>query len=245
MTTNAIDSELKHRFPHWQQYPNYLPYVGTRYGENANRILIIAESHYLPKEFNHKIKANDWYLNPEKTFQLFEELKAKVNPLSWIHTRKVVKHYIENKPKSGGLSIFHKLEEAYKEVYKGTSLLEHCLYMNYFQRPSEVSGDSIVVHPIDNEYALKALLAVNEVLKPNKIIFVSSKAYDTFKKSVSKEQLESFDYVGSVPHPSASSWWHRTSTKYGTKEIPTATGREKFMRIIKPRLRVTSANGEV
>jgi len=103
--------------------------------------------------------------------------------------------------------------------------------MNYFQRPSEQCGDSIKISKLDSTYALANIIAVNEVLQPNKIIFVSTKAYDNFMSTISPTALESFNYVGCVPHPSASSWWNRTSPKYGTKLISTATGRENSLEL--------------
>jgi len=54
-----------------------LPHIGAQYGELSARILIIAESHYLPKELNHKIKAEDWYHYPEQVYQLIEEEEKK------------------------------------------------------------------------------------------------------------------------------------------------------------------------
>lgn len=229
---NSYYELLKSKLSHLQKHPNYLPHIGKNFEQAPQRIMIVAESHYVPEIYDGLITADSWYANSENIYRTLGESSG------WFETRGVLKAFFrdrkENKVK-GGLTLFANLETAYKTVFKEVSLFEECVYINYFQRPAEKQGDSIQIDKRDSTIALENLLVLIDVLKLDKIIFTSSKAYKDFIANTSKEQRKLLPYVGSVPHPSASSWWNRTSTKYGTKEIPTATGREKFERIIKPK----------
>lgn len=227
-TNTTYDSELQSKLDHLKIHPGYLPHIGLDYNEARVKTLIIAESHYLPKKHNHKFSAEDWYNNSEIIY------KTIGNDKDWFHTRGVISCYQNDEPLLNGHRIFKNLENAYHTIYKDINLFKECVFFNYFQRPSEVEGDSISIHKIDSEIALKNLMIICEVLKPNKIIFVSSKAHKDFANNVSKEQSEKLPYVGSVPHPSASSWWNRKSKQYGLKG-EAVTGREKFIRIISPK----------
>jgi hypothetical protein len=77
-------------------------------------------------------------------------------------------------------------------------------------------------------------LVLIKVLKPNKIIFVGSKAYQDFISNTTKVQRNELSYFGFVPHSSASSWWNRESKKYGVNG-ESVTGKAKFERIIRPK----------
>jgi hypothetical protein len=232
MSKSLYDEVLKTRLKHLQLHPNYLPHIGQNYETARAKTFIIAESHYLPTHYNNKFSAEDWYNNPEIIYTTFA-LK-KDNAKGWFNTRGVIKEYQNSSPLSSGHRIFLNLEIAFKELDKDRKLFEESVYLNYFQRPAEVEGDSINIHKIDSEVALENLLVLIEVLQPHKIIFVSSKAYNDFIKNTTESQRKQLPYIGSVPHPSASSWWNRKSPKYGLKG-QSATGKEKFLRIMKPK----------
>lgn len=226
------DQLLQTNLAHLRLHPSYLPHIGLKYNEARTKTFIIAESHYLPETYNNKFSAEDWYYNPDSIYMVLT-----VNPkwhMHWINTRKVVKTYLESEALQKGHGIFNNLETAYKEIGSKTKLFDECVYLNYFQRPSEAEGDSIQVNEIDSKIALENLLVLNQVLKPNKLIFVSKVAYDDYLNHVSKKQKEQFPYVDYVPHPSASSWWNRKTGKYGIKG-KSATGKEKFQRIMTPK----------
>lgn len=223
------EDKLLQRLDNLQKHNSFLPHIGEKYNSMTPKILIVAESHYLPEEFNNIISVDDWYNNPKKVYESLNN-KAK----SWINTKEVIKHYQKEKIKTGGLSIFNNLEKSFRTIYKGINLFEVCAYINYFQRPAELKGETIKVRPMDSEVALKNLLVLIDVIKPDKVIFVSSKAYDDFKSNTTISVRNNLPFIGSVPHPSASSWWNRPSKKYGLNEKgEVANGREKFERIIK------------
>lgn len=224
----SLHQVLKANLLHLQKHPNYLPHIGKNFEQSNQRILIVAESHFVHDKFNNLMTADNWYNNPEKIYSTLG------NCCNWFKTRSVVETYFEQKKHNKiepSLTIFSNLEKAYRTVFKDACLFEECVYINYFQRPAEKKGDSIVIDQRDSKIALQNLLVLIDILKLDKVIFVSSKAYKDFISHTTKEQRKELPFVGSVPHPSASSWWNRKSTKYGLNGSK-ATGREKFERII-------------
>ena len=232
MSLKIFDEILKSKLKHLQYHPNYLPHIGKNYETIKTKTFIIAESHYLPSYYNNKFSAEEWYNNHELIYTTLS-LK-KDNAKGWFNTRGVIDDYQSPSPLSAGHRIFLNLEIAFKELHTDRNLFEECVYLNYFQRPAEIQGDSIKIHKIDSKIALENLLVLIDVLKPHKIIFVSSKAHEDFLQNTTESEREKLPYVGSVPHPSASSWWNRKSPKYGLKG-QSATGKEKFLRIMKPK----------
>lgn len=232
MANSTYDEALKARLKLLQSHPNYLPYIGKKYEEATTKIAIVAESHYLPKRYNHQFTAAQWYHDPKSVHAVLDQ--DKDNPKGWCNTRGVVNYYLSAATIAPAHRIFSNLEKAFQELHKERKLLEECVYLNYFQRPSEKEGDSITIHQMDSAFAVENIMALVAVLQPDKIIFVSSKAHADFIKNTTKFQREKLPYIGAVPHPSASSWWNRKSPKYGLKG-QSATGKEKFLRIIKPK----------
>lgn len=223
------DDLLVSKLPHLKMHKNYLPHIGKNFEKASQRIMIVAESHYISSEFNDLINVENWYKEPESIYETIGDIKG------WFDTRGVLANYLYNRKSKGGLSIFYNLEKAFRNVFEDSDLFNECVYINYYQRPSEREGDSIKVNPYDSKIALENILILIDVLKLDKVIFVSSKAYNDFKSKTTKDERESLPYIGAVPHPSASSWWNRKSTKYGLNGSE-ATGKEKFERIIKPKV---------
>lgn len=226
------DIILVSKLNHLKLHPLYLPHIGENYEVARAKMFIVAESHYIHSDHNHKFSVEEWYTNPEAIYFALD--KRCKNDKNWFNTRGVIKHYQTVEKLVKGHQLFHTLEKTYQTLVKGVNLFDECVYFNYFQRPAEIEGGSIKVHKKDSEIALENLLVLSEVLKPNKIIFVSSKAYSDFIKNTTELQRNNLPYVGSVPHPSASSWWNRKSIRYGVKG-QSATGKEKFLRIMKPK----------
>ena len=223
------DEELLLNLPHLQLHKNYLPHIGRNFEQSSQRIMIVAESHYIHEKYNGLISPKEWYGNPESIYAIIGSDKG------WFNTREVLQTYFRDKKNNavkGGLKLFNNLEIAYKTVFKTSELFEECVFINYYQRPAESQGDSIQVHSLDSQVALENILTLIQVLRLDKIIFVSSKAHNDFKKNTTQKQRATLPYIGAVPHSAASSWWNRKSPKYGIDE-GLATGREKFQRIIK------------
>lgn len=230
MSANYEDL-LKEANSHLRNHPSYMPHIGEGYDAVPIRIMIIAESHYLPNHLDDKITVEDWYDNSQSVYDNLIK-----NDKGWIDTKGVIKHY-RKQQKTGAMVLFANLEKAYAEACPGKLLFDECIFLNYFQRPAERQGESIRISKRDSEVALQNLLTLIDVAKPNKIIFVSSKAHKDFQaacfdKGIAKDDLP---YVGTVPHAGASVWWNKASKKFALKGGEPVTGRQKFIRIVTPK----------
>lgn len=174
MNITEFDGALTLTNEHLKEHSFFLPYVGKNYFENKNRVIIVGESHYLSQELNNKITCEQWY---NYDYQITDEIKNKYlntrNVLNWYPNQKTLKAY----------RIFYNLENTYRTVFNDVNLFKECVYLNYFQRPAESTGDSIRVNLMDREVAYDNFKCVIQLLEPNKVIFVSKLAYKNFCKS--------------------------------------------------------------
>lgn len=185
------------------------PFIGRFYGQHGPKILLVAESHYLPAGRSLHLDAQRWYAGSEKNFETDDKP-------GWIHTRNII-----DKPdgqwNARGHEIYRRLNRALSEAgYMGDgNLFRYVAFMNGFQRPA-VTGKSLNVQREDLEVAKQTLNGVIDVIKPDRVIFVSTKA----KRHLAKHlEIES----KGVPHP-ACAWWYRAS-KHGT-------GKERFISLV-------------
>ncbi len=208
--TTKYDNDFN-KIPFYKKYPEYLPFIGKKFDENS-KILLLGESHYLPKSsVVHK--------NPSNWYKGSNSLLSGEEPL-WINTRRVVNNiHGKNKPIpqkwKRSRTIYRNIEKALIE--SGLPVVDNLFcnlaFMNSFQRPAEVTGESIDVHPIDIEESAKVINRVIEIIKPEHICFVSSKA----SKSLVKHLKVNFE-IDTVSHP-ASVWWNRESRKGISREL--------------------------
>lgn len=230
---HALDQTLQERLPHLKLHPNYLPYIGKNYATAKQKILIIAESHYLEGNFDGQITEKLWHENPQEVYKILNDFKKGEDEN--FKTRGVIATYFNQKREkkiNKGLTIFTNLENAYHEVEPDVNLLDQCIFMNYFQRPAEFRGKSIRNSERDNLLAKETVLTYIELFKPNKVLFVSSLAYNNFTYQLNLNPVEGLPYIGETPHPS-SAWWNKHAAKYATKDQPNATGRDKFIRVLR------------
>jgi hypothetical protein len=230
--TTAYDERLQAALPNLSKYPQMLPFIGNEWSRMSKRILIIAESHYLPVCSNGKSSSENWY-NNDASLLTFEDK-------NWTDTRSVVNsadHYaITKKNHSRGHSIFYNIKSAVFEAMEISNpkqtVFQHFAYYNYFQRPAEKTGGSILNTHIDDDIAYKTFKALCRIIEPTAVIFVSQKAYKSFKSKYSLESDRIFNHIAiqNIVHP-ASSWWNRKSSKLSvTGEAE--TGKDKFTRTL-------------
>lgn len=197
------------RIPHYEQHPQMMPFVGADYGKNGPKILLIGESHYLPKESTVHLNAEKWYerdasqlSDRERSATCTRKCLTKSGP-TW-----KIKSY----------TIFRHLESALIEAgYPvADNTLRYVAFMNGFQRPA-VSRLSIKETSLDREYAVATVQSVIDVLQPDHIICVSRKAHKALKGQLSIE-------AHATAHP-ASPWWNRDSKK--------GTGKNQFIELVR------------
>ncbi len=230
ITTNesctAFDSNLKKGLKHFAFYPQMLPYFGNFWEQQTSKVLLIGESHYLPQSSDNKSNSQTWYK---------EEISLTEPDKVWTNTRDVIiaaDRYALDNIFNKGHTIFYNLKAAIFESLqipkenRNQELFKYIGYYNYFQRPAEKYGMSIINSYDDDHIAYETLKTIVLNAQPTAIIFVSKKAFNSFGllRVQQKDQVfENMD-IHHVPHP-ASPWWNRKS-KHGT-------GKEQFLNLLK------------
>lgn len=210
----------------YRRYPELLPLIGTEYGQIDKKVLILGESHYLPEKSHIHLDHTTWYDSSSKDLNDTER--------KWIFTRQNAGNGKNQKYESKAFSIFRNIETAILELQPQSvdtyNLFRYTVFLNYFLRPAQ-TGESIVRHEMDKTRSFWNICALQSILDYEYLIFVSRIAYNDFDwyyRNV--KQLDGIKYF-SVPHPS-SSWWNTKSLKYGYKDQPNLTGKEKFQKIV-------------
>ncbi|MEP7110490.1 MAG: hypothetical protein ABI760_21025 [Ferruginibacter sp.] len=233
--TTEYDDRLNKGLKHLQNYPQLLPFIGCYWNDNRigsqHKILFIGESHYLSGKKLNEIKnttyKNDWYNNNSKRFnkELADSIDTRgvVDRADWM-----VKGNIDK-----ALSIFYNIKK---------ELLNHLPYLsnekqifpffsfyNYFQKPAFIKGASIKNTQEDDAVVYKTLKFITLLIKPCKIIFLSSKACYSFyyehSTDIKKDSFKNI-IIDYVPHPGCA-WWNKKANAYGGR-----TGRGKFISLI-------------
>jgi hypothetical protein len=213
--TTRYDGELQ-KIAHYKLYPNMIPWIGEDYSLSKKKILFIGESHYLPKEIIAHHDIDKWYLG---------KIKSSIKDDKGINTRSVIERFISSNKTKPSHRIFLNVGEVLKgEEHTPKSIYHTFAFMNFFQRPAELTGGSIRVKQKDIEVANNTLLLVIEIIKPDIIIIGSQKAYKHLdKKSFNKLSISLIQ----TPHP-ASVWWNRRSKKYAN-----LSGKERLIKALK------------
>lgn len=221
MEKTRYDKELN-KIDHYIKYHQMLPWIGIHYEHEKVRLLTVGESHYLSRGSTYHLNASDWYNGISITGKGDED---------GINTRNVLSRAIEGNWKKKSYTIFKNTEDALfsSQLFssKPKSAYNHIAFMNYFQRPAQRTGESIIIEKQDEIVAREVFLKVLGIIKPTAIVFTSTLAYNNAKKNGVLETLKLWNIsFTKCPHP-ATSWWNRESKKYGNK-----TGRNHFISFI-------------
>ena len=182
----------------YKKHPSLLPYIGRHY--NDTRILLLGESHYLDSEEDETAKKmENWYSTHTKDFKF----KYPEN----LDTRLVINNYL-NCRRSKAHSMFRKPAEALIEAWNlydvnDSEAFTSFAFMNYFQRPEANSGKSINLNEEDKTVAYETLNKVIKIIEPKLILFLSKKAYDSYKESSGGNVGENIKFVY---HPTSKFW---------------------------------------
>lgn len=230
--TESFDENLKTSLDHFRNYPQMLPYIGNKWGENK-KILFLAESHFIPGVDINAIYPEiefekNWYTLNESYFNGHVYLK------DYINTRRVIEQSddVKNNNYSTSLIVYYNIKSELKTYLNGLKneelVFPYFSIYNYFQRPSFIEGDTIQNTPEDDQVAFETLKVVANNINPEAIIFVSRKAFDSFNNIRRQTKDETFNNsrIERVPH-AGSAWWNKVSDVYGGK-----TGREHFIDVI-------------
>lgn len=206
-------------------HPELTPFIGKLYPKAPLKVLFLGESHYLPAVYNHKV-GQEWYERSTASYGFSAEA------LAWLNTAAIVRHdVIESSYKNPAHNIYRNIGKVYGEVFaKGDypQALEYIAFSNYFLRPAEVCGESIIINGWDEEVrSFQQLAALEKQLQPALIVFVSKKAYESFVRVAQSQGATALlSKAKSVPHPN-SAWWNKAIAQYEGR-----TGKEELKNIL-------------
>ena len=195
----------------YQRYRQLRPFVGSHFQNTRPKILLVAESHYLPKSSTIHHDPDQWYKGNASS--LTDEEK------SWINTAAIVGSGPE-RWNNRGHRIYRNLNKILKEclIPSDGNLFEFVSFMNAFQRPAK-QGATLQVSELDIYHSKEIIKHVIDTLEPHGVIFVSRKAHKMVGRKI--EKLVGLPvYVTS--HPSSPYWTNR-------KDKTGMTGREQFL----------------
>ncbi len=183
---------------HYQLHPEMLPFIGKHYPNS--KIIILGESHYLSNDELPETKAlQNWYNQPTSNYKF----KYPTN----FDTRKVVHNYlIGHRTKA-----YTMFSNPAKALINGWNLknvndseaFTAFTFFNYFQRPANISGNSISLNLDDEKQAAAIFSKVVDILKPTKVIFLSKKAFNSYCRQTGTINNELVDFVY---HPTCPYW---------------------------------------
>tara|TARA_B100000809_G_C14969014_1_gene470180 strand:+ start:67 stop:756 length:690 start_codon:yes stop_codon:yes gene_type:complete len=226
-SSEIFDKQLN-EIDHYRKFPAMLPFVGKNYGiNNSRKIMLIAESHYLPPKSTISRKTESWY-NSEQSDLTSEEI-------TWINTRNILK----GDWKADGHMIFRELNIRMSEFMniKQFRAMTNVVFMNGFQRPSPATGDSIknFCKPIDYEIAAKTIEKVVNIVEPDLVIFVSKLSWDKLRWKIPKSELE-IEY-NFVCHPGTGGrYWHHSKYEHGLKKFKSLIEKELNKNVLQHRV---------
>lgn len=162
---NTIYDKLFASIPFYQSHWFMLPFIGGKYESSKHKkLLLIGESHYMPEGSTVHHDVNSWYGAPV----------LSSDEQDWCNTRGT------REGKSGRFG---------KEIDRCLNLVQpsggngwhQVAFLNYFLRPADCTtgiddlwkaygGESL-----DREQAIRNLISVLEILRPNLVVFLSSK----------------------------------------------------------------------
>ncbi len=221
--TNSYDDEF-FKFSHYSSHPQMIPFVGQFWNIMPKKLLVLGESHYLPKDSDKNIIEN-WYSINDSNLSALE--KCYTNTAEMINE---AGHFQKYKYKGHG--IWKNIELAILESgfrpSDTSNMFKYISFMNFFQRPAMINGESIIPNEQDLIMANKTLDYVISILKPDFIFFTTSKSWYRFNKD-----LFDINFVGHSSHPT-SKWWNRKCKSYTNLYLrDNLTGKESFVDFIK------------
>lgn len=190
----------------YEQYPMMEPFVGARFRERRQpAILLVGESHYLPKESSVHLDEASWYAGTAAVLSPKE--------VAWINTAQIVRSACAGRFKNKAFSIwrnsFRTINEHGPRYDDFAQVAEDVGFYNFFLRPAQ-TGLSIRAGALDVEHANEAFAHWCRELRPSLVVFLSALARRSLRPANATFP------ISVVPHP-ASQWWYRASRTYGGK----------------------------
>ena len=209
---------------HLTAFECLMPWVGDFYDNDRHlRLLVIGESHYFPPKSTIHHDAKRWYFDVNESDLSYVER-------SYIFTAGILQDAIDNNFNIRPYGIFREIAKilAHKlNTCDRKKALSHCMFMNFFQRPAQETGQSINEKIIDIDIAEKTLEWALKEYNPELVAIVSKKAGQYACKVLENHRLP----YCITPHPTCS-WWNRRSHngQYGREILPDFLEQKKWIR---------------
>ncbi len=201
MSYPAVEMEIRRR------YPTMIPFVGRRFADSFGpRILLVGESHYLPKTSTQHLDPAAWYSGSAATLTN-EEVR-------WISTAAIVRgacaEGFKNKAHWIWKNAFQAINDAGPKYEHFVDVAEDVAFCNFFQRPAR-TGQSLRPTPSDVAIANEVFDETIRSLEPGAVAFISRCAWRHFgaKRALSVPVI-------ATSHPS-SAHWNRVNRSYGNR----------------------------
>jgi len=215
--TTIYDDGLK-LMEHFNKMPGKLPFIGKHWDRQVERILFVAESHYV-NESDFVCQTRTQNLTKENSDQFYQIESAELTEAfkTYFNTRGIINDVNIGKNLKGK-NIYTNLKKVlteYAALPTDSEIFNYFSICNFFQRPSYDASGTIKNTQLDDKIAFETLLYLSELINPTIIFFISAKAYDTFLKfnhGVLPGQLKLLK-VYCAPHP-ARGWWNKPSARY-------------------------------
>jgi hypothetical protein len=203
---STYDEQLLSAVEHFRRYPEMLPFLGSDYEKNnIPRILLVAESHYLPDGSTIHLDPSDWHKGNNEN--LSEEERR------WINTRGIL-HCGKNQVwKAKGHTIYRHIEQVLLKagLPHRENMFEYVAFMNFFTRPAIYKGSfKDIATKKDIDHSKNVFEKVIRIINPEMVCVVSTYSWRYAASVLSNLEVKSQH----TAHP-ASHWWNRKS-KFGT-----------------------------
>jgi hypothetical protein len=192
------------------RYPMMTPYVGCNYRLRTKpSLLLVGESHYLPKGATQHLTAAGWYEGNHDTLTSQEA--------DWLDTSGILtnayKENFRNRAHWIWKNAFEVINDAGPQYPEAREVAHDVAFVNFFLRPAPEKGGSLAGHITkkDVEFANTAFTIRLEQLAPTAVVFLSRLGRQWFRPTVPLTIP-----VITTPHPT-SRWWNREATRYGGK----------------------------
>lgn len=210
-STNKYDEKLK-LINHYLNFPSMMPYIGKKYGElKSKKLLVIAESHYFPKNSSIHLNAEQWYESDASN--LTEE------EIYYINTRSV----LETDWNTVSDVVFKQINSKIQPFVDNSEerAMNYVAFMNCFQRPGE-TGESIqkTCNHLDIQKSYSTVNSVINAIKPDIILFTSKFAWDNVGLKVCQNQDFKNQKFEFSCHPATGGrYWHNKNYEHNSEKI--------------------------
>ena len=194
----------------FERFPELIPAVGEHFFRPDglhDKLLMVAESNYLkvPDEESVFRSPQAWFEGNDISRLIPEDKTTDFSNWKYAYP-----------PFRRAIDIANKVLTDHQIQTKGQQ--EEISFYNYFLRPAD-SDRQIRPTAMDYRYCGEAMAGVIRKLEPDLIVFLSSKACNSFEKFLKANSISYNNIlISNVVHPS-SIWWWRAGGRYGYAKL--------------------------